>query len=431
MIRGDSIRLSLAEARALMLAAQGLSGPRPEQVDEATLLAMIERLGVVQIDTINVLERSQYLVLWSRLGPFAHGTEGSLLDRLLYPGRQIMEYWAHAASILPMRDYPYHRLWMQHHAQHMWRGNREWMAANPLAMQETLQAVRERGPVASADFERIPGAPRTGPWDWHGPKPSRHALEILWTSGELMVHSRRGGQKVYDLRDRVLAEAFGAAVPADDELPTPEERRRYLARRTSEALGVIVPSWLWDYFRLSPPAGAKKQAGALALLEEFAREGALLPAMIEGIDEPAFLVPALLPALERVRAGERAARTTLLTPFDSLIWDRARAESLFGYQVCFEAYVPQSRRRYGYYCLAILHGDRLVGRLDPKLDRARGQLQARTLHLEPGVAIDEALLDGLACALRELARFLGATTVSVGSSDPPLLADALRERVGG
>ena len=421
--------LSVDEARGLMLAAQGLLDPPLPSVGLADLRATVERLGVVQIDTISVVARSQYLVLWSRLGPY----DPLLLDRLLHPERAVLEYWAHAASILPMRDYAYHRTWMLHHQLHLWSGHREWVDANAAVLEETLETIRVRGPVASADFERDPSRPRTGPWDWHGPKLSRRALEILWTNGRLAVSSRRAGQKVYDLHERALPPDLG--LPADHELPSLDERRRYLARRTLEALGVVVPSWLLDYFRLSPPAGMSKRAGALALLREFEAEGAALPARIAGLDEPAFIVSASLPDLARLRSGVRPARTTLLSPFDSLIWDRARARALFGYEVVFEAYVPPPKRRYGYYALAILHCGRLVGRLDPKMERAAGRLLVRALYLEPGVPVDDALLDGLSGALRDLARFLGGTRVVVEpatarmSPEDALFAAALAERL--
>jgi uncharacterized protein YcaQ len=421
----EPLLLTTAEARALMLAAQGFYNPPRGAPDLGDLQEVIERLGVVQIDTISVVERSQYLVLWSRLGAY----DARHLDSLLYPRRAILEYWAHAASILPMSDYAYHRAWMLRHASHMWSGHTEWLAANTAVLQETLEAVRARGPLASADFERPEGVARSGPWDWHGPKPNRRALEILWTAGDLMIHSRRGGQKLYDLRERVLAEAFGVAIPRDDDLPSHDERRHYLAARTARALGVTIPSWLWDYFRLAPPAKTGKRASALDLLQEFERAGLVLPAVIEGIQEPAFVTPELLPTLDRLRGGETPTGTTLLSPFDNLIWDRLRTRMLFDYEVCFEAYVPPPKRRYGYYCLAILHGNRLVGRIDPKMDRASGALLVHAIYLEPGVAVDDPLLEGLAGALRDLAGFLGGTTVRIGRADHPLLADALRERL--
>lgn len=423
METGELLRLTIEEARGLMLAAQGLLHPPAPTPDLQAVQATVERLGVVQIDTINVVERSQYLVLWSRLGAY----DAVYLDALLYPQRAVLEYWCHAASIVPMTDYPYHRAWMLHHAEHMWSGHNEWMQANPGTLQETLESVRTRGPVASADFDRQPGAVRSGPWDWHGPKASRRALEILWTTGDLMVHSRRGGQKVYDLRERVLAQALNGSAPRDEHVPGLAERRQYFARRTVQSLGVTTPSWLWDYYRLPASKDKKlnKRSSALAQLEELQQEGVVAPATIAGLDEPVFITTALLPELATLRAGNRPTRTTLLSPFDSLIWDRIRARALFHYEVCFEAYVPPPRRRYGYYCLAILHQGRLVGRLDPKMDRAAKRLLVRALYLEPDTVVDDALLDGLAGALRDQRAFSVQTTFASrrpgnGWSQPPL-----------
>ena len=422
-----ALRLSREEARGLMLAAQGLLDPPPASPGLSHLRATIDRLGALQVDTISVVERSQYLVPWSRLGPY----DPALLDALLYPHRDTFEYWSHAASIVPMSDYVYYRLRMLRAAEDMWTGNQDWMARNPEVLQQTLQTVRERGPLASADFERPSDDRRAEAWDWYGVKESRRALQILWTLGDLMVHSRRAGQKVYDLRERVLADAFGDAIPSDADLPAHDAYLGHFAWRTAQALGVVVPSWLMDYFRLSPPADSKgsRRGVAAALLDALVAEGALVPATVEGVPEPAYVARERLPDLRRLRAGYAPARTTLLSPFDSLIWDRARARALFDYEVVFEAYVVPEKRRYGYYCLAILHRGRLVGRLDPKMDRSERRLLVRAVYLEPGVTPDDVLLDGLADALRDLGRFLGAEAASVERSAPERLAAELRERL--
>lgn len=427
MRRGRTLHLSLDEARGLMLAAQGLLDPPPATPSSEQLRAMVERLGVLQVDTISVVERSQYLVLWSRLGAY----DASLLDAALYPHRQVFEYWGHAASILPMADYRFYRQRMLSATEWMWAGDRTWITEHSDILRRTLDLVRERGPLASIDFERPDDGRRAEAWDWYGTKESRRALQILWTQGELMVHSRRGGQKVYDLRERVLAGAFGKRIPRDEDIPSPQERLRYFAQRTAQALGVIAPSWLWDYFRLAQRDGfnGTKRAAAAGTLDELVRAGKLVPATIEGLSEPAYVARERLPDLERLRGGYRAERTTLLSPFDSLIWDRARAIALFGYEVCFEAYVLPEKRRYGYYCLAILHRGQLVGRLDPKVDRNGRRLLVRALYLEPGIAADDALLDGLAGSLRDLARFVGAATIHVERAEPERLAPTLQERL--
>ena len=431
----DPLRLSVPEARALMLAAQGLLDPPSADGRApglADLRAVIERLGVVQIDTISVVARSQYLVLWSRLGPY----DPALLDALLAPERAIFEYWAHAASILPMRDFPYYRAEMVREI-HWYPELRQWADEHPQVIASTLEAIRERGPLASADFERPADGRRAARWDWYGPKESRVALDVLWMAGEIMVTSRRAGQKVYDLRERVLAEVPGA-VPDDDALPGQDERLRYFVRRTLEALGVVTREWLWDYFRLlrrylrwgeHATVGATR-ALAVALLEDLVASGDAVPARVEGIVEPVYVAAERLDDLARLRAGEIVPmHTTLLSPFDSLVWDRKRAQQLFGHEVVFEAYVLPEKRRYGYYCLTILHRGALVGRLDAKAAREEGVLQARAIYLEPGVPVDDALLDGLAGALWDLARFVGLGAVRVERTQPAGLARRLAARL--
>jgi len=428
--------LSLEEARGVMLAAQGLLDPPPAHPGIDDVHALIERLGVLQIDTINVVRRTQYLVLWSRLGAY----DDALLDELLYPRRLAFEYWSHAASIVPVSDYPHYRAVMLRAANgELWDDYLRWREEHPDVLQKTLEAIRERGPLGSADFERPANAKKTRPWDWYGPKETRVALDTLWMTGELMVHSRRAGQKVYDLRERVLAETFGEAIPSDEDLPSPEESLRHFVRSTVSALGIVTPSWLWDYFRLrsykllpsnnGDGRAPATRAAAKHALEALAHEGDVIPVTVDGLPERAYLDIERLDDLERIRDGLIHERTTLLSPFDSLIWDRLRARQLFGHEVVFEAYVVPEKRRYGYYSLAILHRGQIAGRLDPKMDRATQQLLIRGVYLEPGVTIDASLLDGLAEALRDLARFLGATNIAVERSEPAALATKLRAQL--
>src|SRR4051812_45524805 len=181
------LHLGIDEARGVALAAQGLLQAPPARLGMHDVRDAIERLGAVQIDTISVVERSQYLVLWSRLGAY----DATLLDAVLYPHRDTFEYWGHAASILPMSDYRYYRPKMLRYLEHIYTGDADWMQQNPEVVAQTLQTIRERGPMASADFERPSDGRRATAWDWHGPKDSRRALAVLWTTGDLMVHSRR------------------------------------------------------------------------------------------------------------------------------------------------------------------------------------------------------------------------------------------------
>jgi uncharacterized protein YcaQ len=429
--QAETMQLSIEEARALMLAAQGLLDPPPVHPTQADVLTMIERLGVVQIDTINVVRRSQYLVLWSRLGAY----DESHFETLLHPKRAIFEYWCHAASILPMSDYPIYRAMMVDAERLLYDDYRDWAERHPEIVAKTVSAIRERGPLASADFERPNDGRRAQAWDWYGLKDTRVALEVLWTLGDLMVHSRRGGQKVYDLRERVEREMadLGLDERLDEHSAPQEERIAYLTRRTLETLGIVLPSWLFDYFRMVWPRSVTRGGNMQAqrLLQAQIAAGHAVRAEIEGVSEPAYLSTARLSDLERLRAGMRPQRTVLLSPFDNLLWDRtrARARTLFGYEVLFEAYVVPAKRRYGYYSLAILHQGRLIGRLDPKMDRETRTLIVRAVFLEPGVAVDAELVEGITGALRDLARFLGARTITVERSEPAKLAARLQRKL--
>jgi len=427
-VRHAALKLSLEEARGLMLSAQGLLDPPPVAPGPTDLEQLVDRLGVVQLDAINVVCRTQYLVPWSRLGVYRR----SDFDSLLSPRRTIFEYWSHAASIVPMTEYRYYRPRMIAAGERIRRDYADWLEQNPGVLERTLDSIRELGPRTSAEFERGPGEKRTGPWDWYGPKASRRALEMLWTSGDLMIHSRRAGQKTYDVRERVLAEGQ-EAPPNDDDLPTSEEVTHRLVGRTLQALGVVTLSWTADYFRLpAPTSGARSRAAVVApVFKDLVERGEAAPASIEGIAEPAYVDPRRMEDLQRLRSGLTPERTTLVSPFDSLIWHRPRARVLFGYEVCFEAYVVPEKRRYGYYCIAILHRGALVGRVDVRMARDEGALHARALYLEPGVEPTPVLTQDVAGSLLDLAAFLGAERVVVGRSEPDAFGPRLRDLLDG
>jgi uncharacterized protein YcaQ len=371
--------LSLAAARALVLAAMRLDRPPARAATKRSLLDAIRRMEVLQIDTIHVVARSPYVVLWSRLGDF----EPRWLEELLAEGR-LFEYWSHEASILPIESYPLYRRFMLE-GRLRWPAN-AWAASH----EEAIARVRERlagGPVRSADFAREDG--RKGAWwDW---KPEKRALETLHTLGDLMISARVNFHRVYDLRERVL--------PSWDDRDAPplDEARRDLMLRAVRALGIATPAWAADYFRTP-----KREAPGL--LEELAEEGRLLRASIDGVKGPAYVHPANARLMRAAVAGRIVPSvTTLLSPFDPLVWDRARAKALFDFDYRIECYTPAPKRRYGYFTLPVLHGDRLVGRLDPKAHRADGIFEVRSLHLEPGVEPTEELAGALAGALRRFA----------------------------
>ncbi len=406
------MELSVAEVRAILLAAQGLVAPPSAAPKKRDVLATIRRMGALQIDAINVVARSQYLVLWSRLGCY----QATWLDELLAE-KKLFEYWSHAACFLPIEDFPLFRRRMLDvagwHSQPV-RWSQGWLAENAAAADGMLAYIRDNGPVRTSDFERTDGK-AGGWWNW---KVEKAALEALHSAGEVMIARRDGFQRVYDLRERVLPGWDDArALPGD-------EAQREFVLRTVRSLGVARERWVSDYYRL-----AKK--GLAASLERLADEGALIRARVGEWSETVYLHPDSLKSAKAALGGKlRPQRTTFLSPFDPIIWDRARSQDLYGFAYKIEVYTPADKRRYGYFTLPILHGDTLVGRIDPKVERKAGRLVIRAAHLEPDVALDEALVEGLVAALRDFARFHEVAEVVVERSDPEALAPALRARLG-
>ncbi len=400
----ETVSLTRSEARTLAVIAQGLDRRQHRRVTKADLLAEIQRLGCVQLDSISVVCRSHETVLWSRLGPYDPVQIGELYD----PDRALSEYLAHAAAILPVTSLSLFRPYMERA-----RARDGWAAdpANRAVMDRILARVRAEGPVSSRQFEAPVGSGPTAPWAWYGSKPERHALARLWVRGELVVRRRDGFQRVFDLPERIVPELWDGPALAE------ETCRRTLARAALTALGVATSSWLADYFRPGGPSYLSVRTAA-AELAALAADGAALPATIEGLPGPFWIDAALLPTLDELRAGgRRPVLTTLLSPFDSLVWHRERTLSLFDFEYRLESYTPAAKRRYGYYTLPILDRGQIVGRLDPSYDRRAGVLTVKALHLEPNVRPSTRLAAAIDGTARELVTFLGGN-----GADP----DALR-----
>jgi uncharacterized protein YcaQ len=401
------MHFSHAAAQALMLAAQGLHRRPDRPATKADVLETIRRMGALQIDTIHVVARSPYLVLWSRLGAY----EPRWLDELLAEGA-LFEYWAHEACFLPIEDYQLYRHRMLDPALMGWKYAQHWITGHRAEVDRMLAFIRQHGPVRAADFARTDGK-GGGWWDW---KPEKRALEVLFTVGELMIARRHNFQRIYDLRERVL--------PGwdDSRLPSIEQAHRALVLKAVRALGITTARWVADYFRMPKRTTA-------ALPAALADEGALLRMQVAGWRSEAYVHPDNLSLAEAAAAGTlQPGLTTLLSPFDPLVWDRERARAVFGFDYRIECYTPAPRRRYGYFTLPILRRGALIGRLDPKAHRKERRFEVKALHLEPGVAITDELVTDLAIALYECAVWHGTPIVDVRWSDPPELA-ALIQRV--
>jgi uncharacterized protein YcaQ len=381
--------LSLAQARRVALAAQGFTDPAPGGVpDLRHLRRVLRRVNLLQMDSVNVLQRAHYLPLYSRLGPYPTG----LLDRACYRRpRELFEYWGHEASLIPVELQPLMRWRMAAAHSSAWDGMRRIAVEQPELVAWVLDEVRRRGPITAAEIEHDVPRP-TGHWGWNWSEVKR-ALEWLFWSGEVAAAERTTSfARRYDLPERVLPPAVTAAPT-----PEPADAWRALVELAARALGVAAEPELRDYFRL-PLAGARTAVG------ELVEAGVLVPVTVQGWRQPAYLHrDAKLP--RRVRAA------TLISPFDPLIWERGRTERLFAMTYRIEIYVPADQRTYGYYVLPLLLGDRFVARVDLKADRKAGVLQVPSAWLEPGA--DEAeTAEALAVELRRLAGWLGLPTVA-------------------
>jgi hypothetical protein len=393
-------------ARRVILAAQGLDHPPDRQAVKADILGAVRRMGLLQIDTIHVVARSPYLVLWSRLGDFRQ----EWLDELLADGA-LFEYWAHAMCFLPIEDYPiYRRRMLDAGRDGAWpeKWAVQWAEENPEIMERVRTHLRENGAVRSIEFENKDHR-SGGWWNW---KAEKDALETMLLTGEVMIARRQKFQRVYDLRERVLPGWDDASA-----LSTEEARTR-LTLRAVHALGVALPAWISEYFR-------QPKKDMPRWLEALAAESQLQRVEIDGIAGPAYVHPDRLDLLEEAANGREPTLTTLLSPFDPLVSDRKRARELFDFDYMIECYTPAAKRRYGYFTLPILHRGRLIGRLDAKAHRTQGIFEIKALHLEPGVPMTAELIADLAATLHRLAGWHGTPDLVIRQSDPPEFAPLL------
>jgi uncharacterized protein YcaQ len=387
----EILRLGIPQARRIALAAQGFADPRPSgRVDARHIRRVLDRIALLQIDSVNVFSRSHYLPIFARLGPYPH----ELLDRMTaYTARprrpEMFEYWAHAASLIPVAYQPLLRWRMQD--VHPWPGIRRIAAENPTLMDDVITLVTEQGPVVAGDTGIPRPAPRPGHmWNWHDGKT---ALEYLFHKGQITTAKRVNFERYYDLAERVFPPEILA-------VPTPDiaDAKRDLVRISARALGVATEADIRDYFRIS-------SAATKVAIDELVQSGELIPAQVAGWTTPAWL-------WHEARRPRRVAARAVLSPFDSLVWFRDRAERLFDFHYRIEIYVPEPQRRFGYYVLPFLLGETIVGRVDLKSDRQAGVLRVQSAWTEPGH--DPAYVAAeLAAELRLVAQWQGLSGLEV------------------
>jgi uncharacterized protein len=375
------IELSLQEARRLAVLGQRLAEPRP-----ANVLDVAQELGGLQLDPTSAVCRSELLVLWSRLGAY----DLAELERLLWDERQLFEYWAH---IVPTSDFAVHRETMRRYPRPDWsptrsRYIRTWLEQNAAFRRYVLRELRRRGPLRSRDLEDRAAVPwRTG--GWNDGKSLGRMLDILWFGGRIATAGRDGSERVWDLSERRLP-------MGEPRLGVAEVARRVLERQLRQR--GIAPISQFGFVFDGRPAGWERA------LRELVRSGTAVPARVEGTTGDWYAHVDLLDLPFR-------PRTALLSPFDKLISTRERTEQLFGFHYRLEIYVPKEKRRHGYYVLPILHGDRLIGRIDPVFDRKAGVLRVNAVYAEPDAPADA--WPAVHSSIDDLAAWLGAERVTL------------------
>ncbi len=383
--------LSRAQARRVALAAQGFLDPAHARPTFRTLTRTVRRTGVLQIDSVNVLQRAHFMPLYSRMGPYDVGLLSRAAQR---PPRRLVEYWAHVAAYMPVELWPH----MQHRMAGYESRGHAWVAIrhNPQLVDSIVAQLRERGASTASDLDE--GLPRSRDhWGWNW-SDTKKVLEYLFAAGRLAVAGRSSSfERLYDLPERVIPQVW-----LDAPTPSPEEAARELLRRAAISHGVGTAHCLRDYYRMHHDP---EQIGLVGpAIDELVEAGELIPVRIEGWDRPAYLH-------HDARVPRRVDASALLSPFDPVVWERERTLKIFGFHYRIEIYVPEPKRQYGYYVLPFLLGDRLVARVDLKADRKGGVLVVKAAYAE--VDAPDHAATALAVDLQRLAGWLGLSTVLV------------------
>jgi uncharacterized protein len=376
------IQLSKGEARYLALHNQLLLNNHPAKT-KRDLLKIIEKLGYIQIDTISIVERAHKHVLWTRFPTY----DNSMLDELIDRDKKVFEFWDHAASYLPMKHY---RFSLPRKKKYIER-YKEWARSKRKLLKYVKERIKAEGPLQSKDFSE-PGK-RGDWWDW---KPTKDALEYLFHSGELMVHARKSFQKVYDLPERILPKNV------NDSLPDSRELSEHLIMKAINANGVVSMKEM-TYLR------RHDRTVTLSVINELTEDKKIKPIRIEGIEESYYSTPKVLRLLNDVIAYKQVR---ILSPFDNLVIQRKRLNDLFDFDYTIECYVPAQKRKYGYFALPVIYGDKFIGRLDAKADRKARVLKVINFFPEKGVTVNGRIKTLYERKLLELTRFSGCESVN-------------------
>lgn len=397
------LNLSQDAVLGLMIAAQGLQGGIQPPATKEDVLSIIRQLHMLQIDSINVVARAPYFVVWSRLDDYRPRWLDELLEETA-----LFEHYASANCFIPIEDFP---LYLTGSRIFDWRNPPQWLAEHPLIVNAVLDHIRTHGETRHTVFKATDGQKH----DWTNPKEEQIALDYLVYVGELMIRKRDNFQRVYDLRERIYPEA--------DHLPpvSRDDAHDQFVLNTIRTFGVAKPDWIPGYYRL-------KNSDASAALKRLEKQDRVIRVNVEGWETPGYVHPDNLKRTEAAAGGKiPRSKTTLLSPFDPLVLSRSRALDLFDFDFPIEFYFPESKRKYGYYSLPILDNNALIGRLDPKAHRKDGIFEVKSLHLERGIEVDDALITRLRRVLHACAEWHETPQVVVREASEPELAEILSD----
>jgi len=392
----SNYNLTRREARNIQLFTLGLLNPPEKTATKESVLQSIKNISILQIDSINVIHRSPYLVLWSRIGEF----ELEWLTDLLKE-HKLFEYWSHAACFIPMEDYPLYKAFIDNKDRRDFVAYEKWIGENSQMIKKILEYIKKNGPSSTAVFKETKRE-KGGWWNW---RLEKVALESLFYTGILTTSERKSFQRIYDLTKRVIPKEYRKKVRL-------EKVYEELIERSVKHLGITKKEWVPDYFRL-------KKTVAYPVFEKLLKQKKFIEVIVAGFDEPLFVHIENKYLVEKSLKNELLPNhTTFLSPFDPLVWDRFRLKELFGFDYQIESYTIQSKRIYGYFTLPILYNGRLIGRMDAKAHRKEKIFEVKALHFEKDFVPDKECLTVISKTLQEFANWHGAPKIKITKVEP-------------
>lgn len=402
-------KLSLKQARKLAINCQLLDNKTKLPDGKEGIARTIEHLGYIQIDTISVIERAHHHTLYTRRPDYNE----NMLHELQAKDRRVFEYWGHAASYLPISDYRYYLPRKKRFLDPYNKWEKERLQKYGHMMAPVLEQITNEGPLCSKDFKLSDSSNRSGWWDW---RPTKVALEMLFWQGKLMITERRKFQRVYDLTERVLPDNVDIRYPSNDELG------RFVVNRALNAYGVATFKQIKNHLNVALKSEIKRS------LDSMIECGEVVTIEIRGIDNSVYYSkPEYLENLTKLRAAK--PRVCFLSPFDNFIIQRERVNELFGFNYSIECYVPEPKRKYGYFVLPIFYGDRFAGRLDPKADRKAKTFLVRQLYFEDGFIPDDRFIESFVSGLVMMMRFNKCEIIKLQNVHHPKLKQELVRRI--